>query len=250
MSWTKDETISQLNAIAQKIDSFYKKCPYRKGNLKREKVPSDEFVAEYIINNLVIQKDKQHLIKGINLDTRDNYFDKPRKEIDKKKGSKEEIFQRYIYFGKELDGDLSERFAGEDFIWFEFSGYPRIGKGIDLISYNRDQRTITLYELKFGDVNEHLLKAILEVQTYYQRTRFDKLKKDWKKYNSNCSKPESHYESLDLLFENDSIRKVLLLDRRTLAYKQFVDENNKNMLKLIKMFDIEVISFDGSNYQI
>lgn len=250
MAYTKEETTTQLDSIIDKMNDFYKNCPYRKGNLKKDKISSDEFIAKYIIDNLVFLNNGEYLIRGISDDKRNDYFDKARKDIDKKKGSKEEIFQRHIYFDKKLDNELEEKFKNEDFIWFEFSGYPKIGKGIDLISYDKSKKVLTLYELKFGDVNEHLLKAILEIQTYYQRTRYDKLKKDWKKFNYNCNKPKSHYELLDLDFNRNSVKKALLLDRRTLAYKQYCDEHTVYMSKLLELFDITVIAFDGDKYQI
>ena len=249
MAYTKEETILQLNKLKEDIDNFYKHCPYRKGNLKGSTIPSDEFIAKYIIDNLLLIENNEYLIKDICLDKREKYFDKVRRKINKKEGSQEEIFQRYIYFEHKLDDELASKLIGEDFIWFEFAGYPKVGKGIDLISYNKTNR-LTIYELKFGDVNEHLLKAILEIQTYYQRTRYDKLKIDWEQNWFNCNKPQSHYEKLKLEFDEKNIRKVLLLDRRTLAFKQFSsNSDNTHLLELLKIFGIEVIEFDGEKYK-
>lgn len=243
MAHTKQETLSQLNSIliTYSFNDFYKHCPYRKGKLKRDNIFSDEYVALFVLENLDQFESK------INKDNRTTYFDKPREE---KTGEGEEQFQRFIYFEGNLDADLKSKLVDEEFIWFEFSGYPKIGKGIDLISYNSKKKILTIYELKYGVVNEHLIKAILEIQTYFKRTRFNKLKNDWKINYKNANKPTSHYEKLDLVFDNAKVRKVLLLDKRSFAARQLLglEGDNKNQLKLLDILSIETIVFDGEKY--
>lgn len=76
----------------------------------------------------------------------------------------EECVQRDFYYGRKL---LDEKYGKP--IWFELqtNGHGQ-GKGIDLVYYNKDTFEINLFELKYNS-KESLLRAVLEIQTYYQR---------------------------------------------------------------------------------
>ena len=80
----------------------------------------------------------------------------------------EEGVQRDFYFGRRK---LDDKFGKP--VWFELqTNREGQGKGVDLVYYNEQTEEINLFELKYANKKEGLLRAALEVQTYYQRVNW------------------------------------------------------------------------------
>ena len=251
MAYTETKTYNQLRGLLDDPSVFYQAAPYRKGKMKESKSYSDDFVASFVLQELLVRDGRGYYLKSIKKDTRKEYFDTLRPMRWKDKGSSEEIFQRYLYFNGPLASDLNDQLHEEEFLWFELSGQPRKNKGIDLLSYNKKEQRVSIYELKFGDVNEHLIKAVLEIATYHQRTRFEDFHDHWKKHFEKANKPDSHFENLDLVFDVNNVRKVVLIDARTLAADQWKHIGDyPHVLELIELLGITVIVFEGAKYSI
>lgn len=242
MGYTKIQIIDALDELAtNNIDKLYA----NKGAIWYEGYSSDtnekyaEISANLIINKYLEQDGVDWLIKGISKDTRNNYFDTKRVNAI---GKGEDKLQRDIYFNRNNEFDTIQKnyesFKEEVFIWFEFAGYPGKGKGIDLISYNKKNDRLSIYELKkYNNSKDTLLRAILEIQTYYQRTRFFKFATDWERYGiKNLGKNIS----IDKITTNN-IRKVILIPENSLAYKNYADSSLVNVHKLLDLFKIEIV---------
>lgn len=198
-----------------------------------------EIISELLINNYIEKSDNSYYIKGIDKDTRLNYFDTKR---NNKLGKGEDKLQRDIYYQRNNEYNTVQKntnlYQNNEFIWYEFSGFPSKGKGIDLISYNKKDDILSIYELKkYGNDSDNLLRAILEIQTYYQRTRFEKFVNDWDKYGKKNVGKELLNEKITI----NNIRKVILIPENTLAYKNYMDESLINVHNLLNLFNIEVI---------
>ena len=92
---------------------------------------------------------------------------------------------------------------------------------IDFIHLQND--VLYLNEIKAPTSKESLMKAILEIQTYYQIVDHEKLRKDFR------------------IAENVSIKKCITIFDGTLAYQQYIGDENSPIKQLLKVFDIRVI---------
>ena len=116
-------------------------------------------------------------------------------------------------FGKILDYQVPMKNSNED-------------KGIKAIDFiNLKNNILYLSEIKAPNSKESLLKAILEIQTYYQIVCKSKLKKDFH------------------INDNALLKKSIVIYSNTKAYKQF--QNNIYIKELIDLFEIEVIVLEN-----
>ena len=131
----------------------------------------------------------------------------------------EEKVQRDFYFDRRK---LDEKYGIP--VWFELqTGEHGQGKGIDLVYYNQATREINIFELKYDNVGETLLRAVLEIQTYYQRVDWYKALKGLKRwgkitsdyvakinkyvlFNSAC---RNIYKKNSSLTENSFVKKLM-----------------------------------------
>ena len=244
--YTKKDILEKINkAITERgIDDFYDSDFFYGSKLKDDKLTVVEFVASYILDNLITETNGECILKNVKLDTRSSTT-----ELDYctdvrsiKKGKGEERFQRDLYFLNRdpIPFDLAKQIIGEEFIWFELSPKPGNGKGIDLISYN--SKRLSIYELKYRSKKENILKAILEIQTYYQRTDFHKFKSGWNKNHKQCCNKDFSFDSID--FDESNIRKVILIDKNTPAARQ---KDYPLIRRLIEKFNIVEIYFDSKS---
>lgn len=223
------------------LSEFYRDCHYRSSTLHDSDMTAIEVIAEYVMNNWVDSVGGKPILRGVSGDDRPEYCDSPRDEKPKRR--KEEVFQRGLYFGRiKMPNELETMLKGEEFIWFELSPDQRIKGGIDLISFNQALNRLSIYELKYGFANEHILKAILEIQTYFQRTRFDKFKTHWNQNKQNCSKPIKTFKVLD--FDENNVRKVILIDKRI---RNFAESEYESIKFMIEKFNIVTMYFDGGS---
>ena len=183
--------------------------------------PNENYVKyayEYILENeLSCEKE----LKGIDEIVRvKNYkVDHAKKHLEETNRIEEHIVMQFysdngkVYikqiFGKIIDYQIPMKNSNED-------------KGIKAIDFiNLKNNILYLSEIKAPNSRESLLKAILEIQTYYQIVCKSKLKKDF---------------NID---DDVLIKKSIVIYSNTKAYKQF--QNNIYIKKLIDLFEIEVI---------
>ena len=245
--YSSQEIVSKIQQYLvkndDKLNKFYDSKFFASGVLSDTNEKVIDFIAKYIIDSLIEYRNGEWILKSIDKDPKATA-----KESDEsmkycsivrenKEGEGEEQFQRDLYFKrKTIPIQLQEELEGEEFIYFELAASKGrgAGKGIDLLSYNCKNR-LSIYELKYGKVNENILKAILEIQTYYQRTNFVKFQKDWEYNRKNRLVPFS----FDKLQFNE-VRKVIIIDKRTNAYSQ---REYPNIRRLIELFQIKEIYF-------
>ena len=188
--------------------------------------PNDNYVKyayEYILEN---ELNSEKELKGIDEIVRvKNYkVDHAKKHLEETNRIEEHIVMQFysdngkVYikqiFGKILDYQIPMKNSNED-------------KGIKAIDFiNFKNNILYLSEIKAPNSKESLLKAILEIQTYYQIVCKSKLKKDF---------------NID---EDVLIKKSIVIYSNTKAYKQF--QNNIYIKKLIYLFEIEVIVLENN----
>jgi len=104
-----------------------------------------------------------------------------------------------------------------------------VGK-IDLVSID-NSGVLYLIELKYGDNQETLLRAALEIATYYHELDKDKLIGDF----------SNKHKGLSI----DRIKKAVLLGKTTQAYYEAMDLTNRPHLnQLIKTLEIQIAGAD------
>ena len=117
----------------------------------------------------------------------------------------------------------------------------KIGK-IDLISFNETTKTLYLIELKHGNNNETLLRAILEIYTYYKIIDKEKLKNDYFNNKNFILK----LEGSPINVHEINVMPAVLLTQNTNSYKELqkIDTGANHKLKtLIK--NLGVCCFTG-----
>ncbi|MGL4942241.1 MAG: hypothetical protein ACRC46_03500 [Thermoguttaceae bacterium] len=111
-----------------------------------------------------------------------------------------------------------------------------LGK-VDMFSYNSVKNTAYLLELKLEDNKETLLRAVLEVYTYWRTINIQKLLFDFE------------------LPSDTLVKKAVLLFDGCTAYNQYSDkEKNKNTIALMEKEKLGVEFFGirkhGNNYEV
>ncbi len=244
--YTKKDILERINnTIAEKgMNAFYDAGFFYGSRLKDDSLTVIEFIASYILDNLMTKHNGEWVLKNIDLDARSSTPDleycNDARSI--KKGKGEQRFQRDLYFLNRdpIPSELKKQITGETFVWFELSPELGNGKGIDLISYNSNR--LSIYELKYRSKQENILKAILEIQTYYQRTDFNKFKNGWNKNHEKYCNRSFDFERIE--FDEESIRKVILIDKNTPAFRQ---KDYPLIRQLIKRLNIVEIYFDSKS---
>lgn len=228
--YKKDEIINKLENLKD-ISTLYKEdfINYR-GDTTDTKEKYTEVVSEWLLNNI----DLLYKIKKITrqssykVDTHDGkYTPRP--------NPSEEIIAMDIFnqgslniLGKILDYQTPLKNEQEN----------KAGK-IDIVSYNRDIKTVYLLELKKEDSKEDekkdkketMLRCVLEIFTYFKTLDKDKFLEDF-----NLPK-DTKIKASPLVFFNGS------------QYKEMVDGNNKFLKQLMYKLDIEPFYITkNSNY--
>ncbi|SEA70500.1 hypothetical protein SAMN05216349_12364 [Oribacterium sp. KHPX15] len=110
----------------------------------------------------------------------------------------------------------------------------------DLISYDNNQ--FTILELKIKDSPEPLIRAVLEVYTYYQMLNKEKVTENLREYYPNLNIPD---------YKKVKWRKSPLLYKGE-DQKQFIEYANpsSNLRKLTKELDIEPIWYRFENNKV
>lgn len=224
--YKKDEIINKLENLKD-ISTLYKEdfINYR-GDTIDTKEKYTEVIAEWLLNNidLLYKIKKITRLSSYKVDTHDG------KHNNQNSNRLEEIMAIEIFnqkslniLGKVLDYQTPLKNERDD----------KAGK-IDIVSYNKDIKTVYLLELKKEDNEETMLRCVLEIFTYSKTLDKDKFLEDF-----NLPK-DTKIKASPLVFFNGS------------QYKEMVEGDNKYLKDLIKKLEIELfyISKNNSEYHI
>lgn len=215
MDYKKGEIINRLNSLNKLEDLYIEKMINYKGNTKDTKEKYTEVIAKEILDNPdkfnfkninIIKRDK-----GYNIDTHEGIYNEesPRRE---------EIIAMKLFnttnveLGKFIDYQVPLKDKKD----------TKAGK-VDLISYNENENTLYLIELKNDSSEETLLRCVLEIMTYINQIDKEKLLKD---YN---------------MESNVKVKPAILIFKDTRPYKDISDEY---VTKLIEKFEIALYAAD------
>jgi hypothetical protein len=243
--YSKKETLDFFNDSIHDISNLYKsKCINRRG--KTSDIPS-EYYTEIISGELLQRLNEFNKIDRI---TRKSSYivENHRNYILSNTNRREENFAKQM-LGKEVFGlgkiieyqiplkDTSKNFG--------------IGK-IDLLSYQKQNTTLYIIELKLDNINETLLRAIIEIYTYWLTIDMDKLKND---IIAKCP----FYNSLNIdveTFKKCNIQPAVMVvsafENRHNSFKELkeLENDNRPMLKaLSNKLGITFFSPDIKYYQ-
>lgn len=165
--YTESDCLQKINDVYSngKVDKLYDEKFIRSwsGITSDSGREYQEIFAEFIYSRLV--DGKLPMVDKCKVET---YCEFDRQDAIR---DNEEGVQRDFYFGRRK---LSAEFGIP--VWFELqANEPGQGKGIDLVYYNESTSEINIFELKYRNSTETLLRAVTEIQTYYQRVDWDKV---------------------------------------------------------------------------
>ena len=215
--YTKSQIIAELESLKnikniKNISDLYNKyfIKYKKYTDTKEKYT--EVVSEWLLNNidLLYKIKKITRLSSYKVDTHDGKYTPRPNPI-------EEIIAMDIFnqgslniLGKVLDYQTPLKNEQKD----------KAGK-IDIVSYNKDIKTVYLLELKKEDNEETMLRCVLEIFTYSKTLDKDKFLEDF-----NLPK-DTKIKASPLVFFNGS------------QYKEMVEGDNKFLKQLMDKLDIE-----------
>lgn len=211
--YKKDEIINKLENLKD-ISTLYKEdfINYR-GDTIDAKEKYTEVIADWLLNNidLLYKIKKITRLSSYKVDTHDG------KHNNQNSNRLEEIMAIEIFnqkslniLGKVLDYQTPLKNERDD----------KAGK-IDIVSYNKDIKTVYLLELKKEDNEETMLRCVLEIFTYSKTLDKDKFLEDF-----NLPK-DTKIKASPLVFFNGY------------QYKEMVEGNNKFLKQLMDKLDIE-----------
>ncbi len=210
-------------------DQFLDRLQNREGYLYQAPsltATNDDYVKwayDYITQNELEIVNGECKLKNISQITRqENYYkNRPLKKEGKRTNRKEEWLVIDLYEKNIEMTSSAQKLFGEITNYQVPLKNKKDDKGagkLDFVGLVNDEFYIA--EIKITNSNESILKAILEIQTYYQIVNKEKLLSDFK-----CSK-------------NTKIKKKVVISSGTKASKQFIE--NELMKDLTKKLDIEV----------
>lgn len=233
-SYSKDEIITELEKELKDIKKLKKlydaDCIKRKGTTAKSKELYSEIIAKKLMEGNIREK----LDKMPSITRNKSYYTENHCNIEiKENNRKEENFAKRIT-GMEL-GTLG-LIIDYQIPLKDNLGNKGLGK-IDLISYNKKNKNLFLIELKYENNKETLLRAVLEIYTYYKIVDEKKLKKDFlEREFLGCVDPDEI-----------TILPAVLLDPKCNAYKELKEMEDRKRPKLkelsrefgIRFFTIE-----------
>lgn len=220
--YTKKEIINKLENLKD-ISTLYKEdfINYR-GNTTDTKEKYTEVIAEWLLNNFDLFYNIQKITRSSSykVETHDGKHNNP------ESNRKEEITAIEIFnqgslniLGKVLDYQTPLKNEGND----------KAGK-IDIVSYNKDIKTVYLLELKKEDSEETMLRCVLEIYTYLKTLDGDKFLSDF------GLPKDTKIKASPLVFLNGA------------QHKEMVEGDNKFLKQLMDKLDIEPFYITKNSY--
>ena len=152
----------------------------------------------------------------------------PNDELEEVWLAKSLLLEKYQYIGeiKDYQVPIIETNKIEDDEEVKFA----IGN-IDLLAYNENDDIISLIELKNRTNTETLLRAILEIATYYCQISKSKLKSEYSRKNGADTK----------------VWKVVLIYEDGEQYKQYTNKDSENIRILADKLKVKIFFLDRNN---
>ena len=222
--YTREEIIKKLQDSSKDMSTFYTQTFINyTGKATDTKEKYTEVVSEWLLNNI----DLLYKIKKITRLSSYKVNTHKGKHNNPTSNRKEEIIAMEIFrqgslniLGKILDYQTPLKNERDD----------KAGK-IDIVSYNKDIKTVYLLELKKEDNEETMLRCVLEIFTYSKTLDKDKFLEDF-----NLPK-DTKIKASPLVFLNGS------------QYKEMVEGDSKFLKQLMDKLDIEPFYITkNSNY--
>ena len=227
----------KINIASGKLKRLYKHNHIQKREIvldnsrKTTNRKQDDFISEWLIKqniNLLFENNIEQIKREISYKSQEHLGDKHNKTksfIDLV--DNEVLFARRL-FNENLD------FLGEIIDYQtpikKTKLIENIGVGdVDLISYNDKNKTLYLIEIKRLKSDETMLRAILEICTYFYQIDKAKLKKDFDYSNS------TNIKKAVLVFKNSPLY---------IKYKEAVSNGNYSIVKLAELLEVEIFNLD------
>jgi len=226
-NYTRAKIIKWLNKDikAEKLSSLYNE-PYV--NYNGETSDTNEFYYDVIAGYLLENKIKT-LFEGMETITRQSTYKTPgheamteeERELMREQKRKEEWLARSL-LGSKFDaiGEIKDYQVP-----IKNKRSDKAGK-VDLLAYNEKKKLLSLFELKREDSEETLLRAVLEICTYYHLIDKEKLISDFG-------------------YPAASVQKVVLVSQDSLQHQQYI--KSKIIRKLAKELKVKVYVLDKHN---
>jgi len=229
------------------VDTFYKE---KFNNYIGKTSDTEEYYSEIIAAELLNTPEFFDKIKSIKRESiGKSYLTKSHHDgtfsINEKSNRHEEKFAKLLFdknnnyssLGKIIDFQVPLKDKQKD----------KAGK-IDLISFDKNNSTLYLIELKYGENTETLLRAILEIYTYYKIVDEGKLKNDFK----NLLLEASDFEKIQV---KPAVMLVKDLEKKHCKSFLELEEIKKgeriNLKKLAAKMNITFFkSIDGKEFEI
>lgn len=212
--YTKAQIIAELEKCSENMSTLYtKKFINYGGKTTDTKEKYTEIVSEWLLNNFNLFYNIQKITRqsSYKVETHDGKHNNP------ESNRKEEITAIEIFnqgslniLGKVLDYQTPLKNEGND----------KAGK-IDIVSYNKDIKTVYLLELKREDSEETMLRCVLEIFTYLKTLDCDKFLFDFG------------------LPKDTKIKASPLVFLNGYQHKEIVEGDNKFLKQLMDKLDIE-----------
>ena len=213
-SYTKVQIIAELEKCSENMSTLYTKNFINYGGKTTDtKEKYTEVIAEWLLNNFDLFYNIQKITRSSSykVETHDGKHNNP------ESNRKEEITAIEIFnqgslniLGKLLDYQTPLKDKQDD----------KAGK-IDIVSYNKDIKTVYLLELKREDNEETMLRCVLEIFTYLKTLDGDKFISDFR------------------LPKDTKIKASLLVFLNGAQHKEMVEGDNKFLKQLMDKLDIE-----------
>ena len=220
--YTKKEIINKLENLKD-ISTLYKEdfINYR-GNTTDTKEKYTEIVSEWLLNNIDLLYKIQKITRSSSykVETHNGKYT-PRPNPSEETIAMDIFNQSSLnILGKVLDYQTPLKDKQDD----------KAGK-IDIVSYNKDIKTVYLLELKIEDSKETMLRCVLEIFTYLKTLDGDKFLSDF------GLPKDTKIKASPLVFFNGS------------QHKEMVEGDNKFLKQLMDKLDIEPFYITkNSNY--
>ena len=175
-----------------------------------------------------VETHREEFLEKIKQITRSKSYkrDRPKKDENTRTNRGEEWFVLDLFRNTDKNEIFGDLYGYQ--IPIKNSNEDKGAGKIDFISVLNDR--LYLHEIKADYSPESILKAILEIQTYYQQVDHEKLKKDFD------------------LPTNMKVKKSVVIFENSKAYEQVIKPESQELVKnLLKWFDIELFVLSNSN---
>ena len=159
---------------------------------------------------------KEHKVEEI--------YDIPNQWSKEKLTAKNLKHKKFKYIGEIIDFETPIKNPGKE----NKEKNKGVGK-VDLLAYfdDNNKKFLSLIEFKYKKNKESLLRAILEICTYYCQINREKLKTDF-----------GYEKTID-------VQKVVLVYKDSEQYNDYINSKD-NFMSLIKELDVKICFFDGN----